>query len=240
MVRMVAWMAAHMAVCIRAPTAALALGDALARNRALAAVALAAEQVGVAQQCLDLSVAYTQERQQFGRAVASFQAVKHKCAQMIAVTERATGAVWDAARALDEEADDPETTTAHVEFAAAVAEGGALPMLALALLKGKPLVGLLDRSLGHARTWMSDLLPHMQRIADDICIVKSMHTEAINHDPAITFINTCPATILAKRRTERLTGRDRNDTTSIMVTRGTTSIGTPDGTNRPKKWRPCL
>jgi alkylation response protein AidB-like acyl-CoA dehydrogenase len=37
------------------------------RTRALAAVALAAEQVGVAQQCLDLTVAYTQERQQFGR-----------------------------------------------------------------------------------------------------------------------------------------------------------------------------
>ena len=39
-------------------------------------------------------------------------------------------------------------------------------------------------------TWISDLLPHTQTIADDICIVKSMHTEAINHDPAITYINT--------------------------------------------------
>ena len=46
------------------------------------------------------------------------------------------------------------------------------------------------RKCGQHGTWMSDLLPHMQRIADDICIVKSMHTEAINHDPAITFINT--------------------------------------------------
>jgi uncharacterized protein (DUF1501 family) len=44
--------------------------------------------------------------------------------------------------------------------------------------------------VGQHGTWMSDLLPHMQSIADDICIVKSMHTEAINHDPAITFINT--------------------------------------------------
>ena len=39
-------------------------------------------------------------------------------------------------------------------------------------------------------TWISDLLPHMQGIADDICIVKSLHTEAINHDPAITYMNT--------------------------------------------------
>lgn len=46
------------------------------------------------------------------------------------------------------------------------------------------------RRVGQHGTWMSSLLPHMQTIADDICIVKSMHTEAINHDPAITFINT--------------------------------------------------
>jgi hypothetical protein len=46
------------------------------------------------------------------------------------------------------------------------------------------------RRVGQHGTWMSDLLPHMQTIADDICIVKSMYTEAINHDPAITFINT--------------------------------------------------
>jgi hypothetical protein len=46
------------------------------------------------------------------------------------------------------------------------------------------------RPCGEHGTWISDLLPHMQKIADDICIVKSMYTEAINHDPAITFINT--------------------------------------------------
>jgi hypothetical protein len=46
------------------------------------------------------------------------------------------------------------------------------------------------RQCGAHRTWISDLLPHTQTIADDICIVKSMYTEAINHDPAITFINT--------------------------------------------------
>jgi Protein of unknown function (DUF1501) len=46
------------------------------------------------------------------------------------------------------------------------------------------------RPCGQHGTWISDLLPHMQKIADDICIVKSMYTEAINHDPAITFINT--------------------------------------------------
>ena len=46
------------------------------------------------------------------------------------------------------------------------------------------------KQCGQHGTWISDLLPNIQTIADDICIVKSMHTEAINHDPAITYINT--------------------------------------------------
>ena len=46
------------------------------------------------------------------------------------------------------------------------------------------------RPCGPHGTWISDLLPHLQTIADDLCIVKSMHTEAINHDPAITYMNT--------------------------------------------------
>src|SRR5947207_3352947 len=38
--------------------------------------------------------------------------------------------------------------------------------------------------------WVSELLPHTARVADELCFVKSLHTEAINHDPAITFIQT--------------------------------------------------
>ncbi len=43
---------------------------------------------------------------------------------------------------------------------------------------------------GESGTWMSDQLPYMSQIVDDICLIKSMHTEAINHDPAITFFQT--------------------------------------------------
>ncbi|QGQ21420.1 DUF1501 domain-containing protein [Gimesia benthica] len=43
---------------------------------------------------------------------------------------------------------------------------------------------------GEAGTWMSELLPHTAKIADEICVVKSLFTEAINHDPAITFLQT--------------------------------------------------
>ncbi len=43
---------------------------------------------------------------------------------------------------------------------------------------------------GQSGAWLSNLLPYHQKIADDICIIKSMHTEAINHDPAVTFVQT--------------------------------------------------
>jgi len=43
---------------------------------------------------------------------------------------------------------------------------------------------------GKAGAWISELLPHTAKVADDLCIVRSMFTEAINHDPAITFLQT--------------------------------------------------
>ncbi len=69
----------------------------LAHTRCVAAMALAAEQVGVAQQALDLSLAYTLERQQFEKPVASFQAVKHRVGQMLVAVETARSTVYGAA-----------------------------------------------------------------------------------------------------------------------------------------------
>src|SRR5688572_7098933 len=43
---------------------------------------------------------------------------------------------------------------------------------------------------GKNGTWLSELLPHTAKMVDEIAIIKSMHTEAINHDPAITYIQT--------------------------------------------------
>ncbi len=43
---------------------------------------------------------------------------------------------------------------------------------------------------GRSGAWLSEILPHTASIADDICFVKSMHTEAINHDPGVTFFQT--------------------------------------------------
>lgn len=63
----------------------------------LAAIALAAEQVGGSQQLLDMTVEYTSERVQFNRTIASFQAVKHKAADMMMQIEVARSAVYYAA-----------------------------------------------------------------------------------------------------------------------------------------------
>lgn len=55
-----------------------------------------------------------------------------------------------------------------------------------------PLVGSFYKfnQYGQSGAWVSELFPHMSKIVDDMCIIKSMHTEAINHDPALTFFQT--------------------------------------------------
>jgi alkylation response protein AidB-like acyl-CoA dehydrogenase len=72
----------------------------------LAAVGLAAEQVGGAQMCLDMAVEYAKVRVQFGRPIGSFQAIKHKCADMLLEVESAKSAAyyagWCAAEMNDE------------------------------------------------------------------------------------------------------------------------------------------
>jgi len=90
-----------------------------ARARALMSTLLSAECVGVARWATDTAAEYAKIREQFGRPIGQFQAIKHKCANMIAETERATGAVWDAARAIDESANGDADSA--FEFAAAVA-----------------------------------------------------------------------------------------------------------------------
>src|ERR1700693_864343 len=43
---------------------------------------------------------------------------------------------------------------------------------------------------GQSGAWLSELLPYTAKVADDLCIIKSLQTEAINHDPAVTFFQT--------------------------------------------------
>ena len=68
--------------------------EVLGRVLDLAVVALAAEQVGGAQKVLDMSVEYAKDRVQFGRPIGSFQAIKHKCADMLLEVESAKSAAY--------------------------------------------------------------------------------------------------------------------------------------------------
>ncbi len=82
-------------------------GDGLRRAAALVRLYLAAEQLGGAQTCLDLTVAYTATRKQFGRVIAAFQAVKHRCALMMVRVEELRSAVAGAAAVAASGADTP-------------------------------------------------------------------------------------------------------------------------------------
>ena len=75
----------------------------LERMMEMAVVALSAEQVGGAQACLEMAVSYAKVRKQFGRPIGSFQAIKHKCADMLAQVEAARSAAYYAGWAVSED-----------------------------------------------------------------------------------------------------------------------------------------
>lgn len=81
--------------------------DAVESLHAICGAALAAEQVGGAQRCMDMAVEYAKTRVQFSRPIGSFQAVKHKCADMLLAVESARSAAYNAASTLDERTENP-------------------------------------------------------------------------------------------------------------------------------------
>jgi alkylation response protein AidB-like acyl-CoA dehydrogenase len=81
-------------------------------------VALAAESTGIAQRTMEMAVAYAKDRQQFGRPIGAYQAVSHRCAQMLLETENARSAVYGAAWAADAE---PESLPLAASMAKAYA-----------------------------------------------------------------------------------------------------------------------
>jgi alkylation response protein AidB-like acyl-CoA dehydrogenase len=85
----------------------------------IARILAAAEAVGGMHACLDMSVAYAAVREQFGRPIGSFQAIKHHLADMLVDAELAAAATWDATRRVADEAEG--------DLVAAVAAGCALP-----------------------------------------------------------------------------------------------------------------
>jgi alkylation response protein AidB-like acyl-CoA dehydrogenase len=87
----------------------------LAELRAVAWVMLAADSLGAGRAMLDKAVAYAGEREQFNRPIATFQAVKHMCAEMAAELEPCTALVWYAAHCQDHTRDEALTTAGHAK-----------------------------------------------------------------------------------------------------------------------------
>jgi len=89
--------------CSARPAASL-ITDLLRRG----AVGAAAEMLGAARRCLDMAVGYAKVREQFGQPIGSFQAIRHKCSEMLLEVENSHSAVYYAAWALDAKAEDHE------------------------------------------------------------------------------------------------------------------------------------
>jgi alkylation response protein AidB-like acyl-CoA dehydrogenase len=115
-----------------APAAELtaASGDAIAHAYATIVTALAAENVGAAQRALEMAIAYAKDRKQFGRPIGSYQAVSHRCAQMLLEVEGARSLTYWAGWALDH---DPETALRAASMAKAYASDAGYRVTASAL-----------------------------------------------------------------------------------------------------------
>ncbi len=103
--------------------AATIVSDDAARWRRVATVLAAAEASGVAERTLEMSVEYGKVREQFGKPIGSFQAIKHRCADMAVRAEVARSAVTYAAVATDEGVGD---AALHVHYAKVLASGAAV------------------------------------------------------------------------------------------------------------------
>ncbi len=134
----------------------------------LATAALAVETVGVGQRALEMSVAYAKEREQFGKPIASFQAVKHKCVDMMVAVENARSLAYYAAWAVDERSADV---------------GRALPMAkAYASDMGKNVTGeAIQVHGGIGFTWEHDMHLYYRRALANEAMLGSapLHREAV-------------------------------------------------------------
>ena len=150
----------------RMPGGAASLARTLDRGRA----ALACEQVGIAEAAMDLAVDYAKVRKQFDRAIGSFQAIKHTCADMLVHVESARSAAWYAAWAA---AEAPE----ELPLAAAVAQATASEAAFRCAADGLQVHGgigftwesdvhLFLKRARAAQTLFGDVADHHARVAD--------------------------------------------------------------------------
>jgi len=92
-----------------------AAAEGIARMLDAGRVALAADLLGASERCLEKAVEYAKQREQFGRLIGSFQAVKHMCAEMAAELEPARSLVWYAAHAFSELLEEASLMATHAK-----------------------------------------------------------------------------------------------------------------------------
>jgi len=137
-----------------------------------ACVALAAESTGIAQRTMEMAVEYAKDRQQFGRPIGAYQAVSHRCAQMLLETENSRSAVYGAAWAADAE---PESLPLAASMAKAYASdaGWRVPDASIQVHGGigftweHDLHFFLKRGRANAVTF-GDARWHRKRVADAV------------------------------------------------------------------------
>ncbi|HMG25446.1 MAG TPA: acyl-CoA dehydrogenase [Acidimicrobiia bacterium] len=129
------------------PATAAAVGRAVE----VAATALAVETVGAAQEIFDISVAYAKQREQFGVPIGSFQAIKHKFADMLVALERARATSYFAALTIAEDDD-------RRSLAASIAKAAAGDCAALLAKEGIQIHG------GIGYTWEHDMHLYVRRV----------------------------------------------------------------------------
>ena len=132
-------------------TTAIALRTVL--DRAL--VALAAEMVGGAQRCLDMTVEYAKVRKQFGVPIGSFQAIKHRCADMSIAIDAARQVVLMAADTIDSDAGDDTASAAAAAKLAATEAFLQVSAEAIQLHGGIGFTADHDAQLFYKRAWVS-------------------------------------------------------------------------------------
>ncbi len=150
-----------------APAAPLPGDAALAWRYAVASAC--AELIGVAQQAVDLSVAYAKEREQFGRPIGGFQAVKHKLAEMHTEVDAARAATYYACWAVDTDAEDADVAVSVAKSfasdACAHAAGEAIQVHGGIGYTWEHDIHLYTRRAKSLQAFMGDAHHHRERIA---------------------------------------------------------------------------
>jgi alkylation response protein AidB-like acyl-CoA dehydrogenase len=178
---------------VSVPASRLLTGLTLAEARLLAGVVVAAEATGLAGWALDTATSYAKTREQFGRPIGAFQAVKHVCADMLVRAEQASATVWDGARALDEPPSPARDLAAAVAVSVAVDAAVENAKACLQVLGG----------IGY--TWEHDA---------HVVLKRALSLRALVGDPALWRAHVADLALAGARRTLDL---DLGDTDAVRA-----------------------